>query len=222
MKRHLGMLVFVGLAMGLVVQGCTLMTTDPPSAKTYAIGATGPAGGLVFHDKGSYSGGWRYLEASPVDQPIDNIQNDLLNGSGINIPDPRITWNGNGEYVVIGASATAIGTGKANTDLIVAALGSSIGCAATQCTNSHVGGFGDWYLPSRDELELMFAVYKAHPDLLATFEWGDYWSSSEYNDAPDWAAGFACISESPGSSTPGFSSAKYKDGDSGTRAIRQF
>jgi hypothetical protein len=32
------------------------------------IRATGPAGGLVFYDKGDYSDGWRYLEAAPTDQ----------------------------------------------------------------------------------------------------------------------------------------------------------
>ena len=37
-------------------------------AQWEVIGATGPAGGLVFYDKGAVSDGWRYLEAAPVDQ----------------------------------------------------------------------------------------------------------------------------------------------------------
>jgi len=36
------------------------------TSKKYMIGETGPAGGIVFHDKGSYSDGPRYLEAAPV------------------------------------------------------------------------------------------------------------------------------------------------------------
>jgi len=33
--------------------------------RTYQIGDTGPAGGIVFLDRGDYSKGWRYLEAAP-------------------------------------------------------------------------------------------------------------------------------------------------------------
>ena len=31
------------------------------------IGTTGPGGGIIFYDKGSYSDGWRFLEAAPQD-----------------------------------------------------------------------------------------------------------------------------------------------------------
>jgi len=33
---------------------------------TYSLRDIGPAGGYIFYDKGSYSNGWRYLEAAPV------------------------------------------------------------------------------------------------------------------------------------------------------------
>jgi hypothetical protein len=33
---------------------------------TYSLRDIGPAGGYIFYDKGSYSDGWRYLEAAPV------------------------------------------------------------------------------------------------------------------------------------------------------------
>ncbi|GEM_PF-2942221 len=34
---------------------------------SYKIGSTGPAGGIVFYDKGEITDGWRYLEAAPSD-----------------------------------------------------------------------------------------------------------------------------------------------------------
>ena len=33
----------------------------------YKIGDTGPAGGIVFYDKGDNSDGWQYLEAAPCE-----------------------------------------------------------------------------------------------------------------------------------------------------------
>ena len=47
----------------------------------YAVGDTGPAEGIVFYDKGSYSDGWRYLEAAKSDQAT------------------RVEWGGSGEHL---------------------------------------------------------------------------------------------------------------------------
>jgi len=40
-----------------------------PAIPAYSIGETGPAGGLIFYDKGNNSDGWRDLEAAPADFP---------------------------------------------------------------------------------------------------------------------------------------------------------
>ena len=37
-----------------------------PISQNYVIGGPGPAGGLIFYDKGFSSDGWRYLEAAPA------------------------------------------------------------------------------------------------------------------------------------------------------------
>jgi formylglycine-generating enzyme required for sulfatase activity/TolB-like protein len=41
-------------------------TEDRLRQGVYEVGETGPAGGLVFYDEGSYSQGWRFLEAAPA------------------------------------------------------------------------------------------------------------------------------------------------------------
>lgn len=40
----------------------------PEHNQVYQIGETGPAGGTIFYDKGSYSNGWRYMEVAPSHQ----------------------------------------------------------------------------------------------------------------------------------------------------------
>ncbi len=134
------------------------------STKVYKIGDTGPAGGIVFYDKGKVSDGWRYLEAAPSDQ-----------SSGVP------WWNGSYVSIVTG---TGLGTGKSNTDAIIAAQGSG-SYAATLCRNLTLGGYSDWYLPSRDELNLMYVNLKKAG--LGGFGEGWLWSSSQnsYNYAWD-------------------------------------
>jgi hypothetical protein len=115
----------------------------------YAIGDTGPAGGLIFYDKGSYSGSpsWRYLEAAPTDQmtsePSYLIEVALFIQSSLR-------WG------LWGGPGTAIGTGASNTAAIVADNGRSGEYAALICDNLVLGGCSDWFLPSKDELHLMY------------------------------------------------------------------
>lgn len=109
---------------------------------TYAIGDEGPAGGTIFYDKGFYSDGWRYLEAAPADW------------YGSNDPWVDLDW---GCYdITINGTSTDIGTGKENTDIILAN-----GCAEPDtpvrlAATSEAGGYTDWFLPSRDELNAMY------------------------------------------------------------------
>ncbi|MCX7026723.1 MAG: DUF1566 domain-containing protein [Spirochaetes bacterium] len=121
------------------------------------IGAVGPAGGNVFYDKGFYSNGWRYLEAAPYSTEA-----------------MKAWWIGRGE--TLGATGAAIGTGKANTDTIVAATGSS-GSAAQYCADLVYGGFDDWFLPSIDELALIYHNLKLN--YKGNYSNYYYWSSTE-------------------------------------------
>jgi len=75
-------------------------------------------------------------------------------------------------------------TGKANTQLIITAIGSTRAQAASACVNSTKQGYSDWYLPSKKELALMFDTQaitktaKAHGG--AAFNNSPYWSSTQY------------------------------------------
>ncbi len=93
-------------------------------------------------------------------------------------------WNGS--YTTTGATGTSIGTGQANTTAIVNNQG--VGSyAAYVCDTLTLNGYDDWYLPSMDELNLMY-LSKTTIDATATTNGGNsfiedfYWNSSEVND----------------------------------------
>jgi hypothetical protein len=126
---------------------------------TTSLGQIGPGGGIIFYDKGSFSDGWQYLEVAPastvVRAPFFNGNNNIL---------PNTTRQ-------------EIGTGKSNTRTLVDffnRIGSS-GNAAQICNNLTYNGLNDWFLPSSEELKLVYLLKKRG---LGGFEEGLYWSSS--------------------------------------------
>lgn len=79
-------------------------------------------------------------------------------------------------YPKTGATGTAVGTGAANTQKIIAVQGRTYNYAALVCANYRGGGYSDWFLPSKDEL---FLLYK-QKNVVGGFIRGGYWSSSEF------------------------------------------
>jgi hypothetical protein len=72
------------------------------------------------------------------------------------------------------STGSAIGTGKANTTAIIAAIGQGT-YAAQFCHNFVYGGYHDWYLPSSDELNILYM----NRTLIGLFPSADiYWSST--------------------------------------------
>ena len=136
--------------------------TSAASARAYKIGDTGPAGGLIFYDKGDNSDGWRYLEAAPLEAEFQA----KWSIRGINADDTK----------------AVIGSGRRNTQFIVEALSKATGewdTAAQKCDELVFGGFDDWFLPSRDELDQMYGNLKRRN--LGDFKDRRYWSSSQYS-----------------------------------------
>lgn len=109
-------------------------------------------GGIIFYINNT---GQHGLIAAPTDQSTS------------------INWY-NGTYIVTGASGTAVGTGLSNTTSIISALGSG-SYAASLCNQLVLNEYDDWFLPSKEELNLMFQIYSQ----LGLDEFADYWSSTE-------------------------------------------
>jgi len=110
---------------------------------------------------------------------------------------------------ITGASRIAIGTGNQNTIDIITAC-STAGIAARLCYDLNQGGYSDWYLPSKDELNKLYINRSA----IGGFSTGLYWSSTEVNGTTAVYQNFA----------NGFFSENAKDDNHlfTTRAIRNF
>ena len=135
--------------------------------QVYTVGNTGPAGGKIFYvNPNSATDGWKYLEAAPVDEAPTYVYSNT--------------------NTTTGATATAIGTGQANTQTIVDAIGTTTSYAAKACKDKSVTyngkTYADWFLPSKEELALMYANQATIGGFYAAY----YWSSSEYNSDNAW------------------------------------
>lgn len=131
------------------------VTTHPSTTSPY-IGQTGPGGGIIFYDKGMVSDGWQFMEVTLNDQNKEEI------------------WGCDNQVV---NTQPEIGFGLMNTNNFVGKCNQG---AAYQCANFYLGGYNDWYLPSRDELELMYLYL--HKSAMGGFLKKDYWSSTEAQD----------------------------------------
>ncbi len=86
----------------------------------------------------------------------------------------------NGTYTTTNATGTAIGTGNSNTNTIVSAQGLG-SYAAKLCSDLVLGGYSDWYLPSKDELNKLFLSRSIIGGFNST-SLSYYWTSSEYSN----------------------------------------
>ena len=106
-----------------------------------------------------------------------------------------IQWY-NGSNVTTGATGTAIGTGAANTTAIISAQGATETSYAAGLARAYTGGgYTDWFLPSKDELNKMY-LNRATINTTAASNSGsnfvdnNYWSSSEAADVNAWLQAF--------------------------------
>ena len=148
----------------------TTTTVKEPTSTTipkiYQVGEIGPGGGIVFYVAPttnnlptSFTCGvdltatCTYLEVATTDGTTPSTWT----------PATKAQWGCHGNRT--GATAIAIGTGKANTDKILAAC-KDLGIAAdvankysTTSTAGAPGAAGQWFLPSIDELNELCKIY---------------------------------------------------------------
>ena len=161
--------------------------------KIYKLREKGPAGGIVFYDKGSYTNGWRFMEVAP---PSTEWTSKI--------------WSEQGQSV--DKTKAGIGYGKSNTERIISASkgAGKYSIAASLCGNMKHKGFNDWYLPSKDELKLISDVVGKNG--LGGFSSGYYWSSTEESSSSAWLCNVNKGAQVPGN----------KNGSLHVRAVRRF
>lgn len=144
------------------------------TASPYVVNATGATaltigqsyqGGIIFWLDGT---GQHGLIAATTDQSTG------------------IQWYNNGDYTVTNAVRDGIGAGMYNTERIIA--NQSTGSYAGQlCANYQGGGYGDWYLPSKYELNLLYSKKIAVGGFASAYYWS---STAEYSNGSAWAQSF--------------------------------
>jgi len=138
-----------GVGYGPDIAFTTISSTSLSIGDTYQ-------GGIIFYLNGTY----------PIQYGLVSAPNDQATS---------VPWYSQG-YTYYGTTSTDIGTGQTNTSSLVSILGNGY-YAARFCDDLFLNGFDDWFLPSRDELGLMYTNLKNN--VFGDFTNSSYWSSSE-------------------------------------------
>ena len=101
-----------------------------------------------------------------------------------------IQWRNGNTNQTTGATGTAVGTGSANTDAIILVQGPVATSYAAGLARAYAaGGYTDWFLPSIDELNLMYSNIGQGSLLgnIGNFDDDYYWSSTEVDTNSAWS-----------------------------------
>jgi len=99
-------------------------------------------------------------------------------------------WSGGSGNFNTEAHGDGLGAGEMNTMIIIATQGPNVyhyvaGLCANLVVNDNGINYGDWYLPSKEELDLMYD--NLHVAGFGGFTSGFYWSSTEHDNGYSWA-----------------------------------
>jgi len=171
------------MVLGVIVLGSC--ESDPPAPTGPKVGDT-HEGGIVFYVDPSGSSG---LIAATEDQGTAD------------------TWI-NLTFFKTGATSTT--DGETNTTTIIDAQGNMGTYAAKLCRDYRGGGFDDWFLPSKDQLNSLYNK----KGVVGGFSSAIYWSSTEKDVGQAWVQDFANGTQQSNSTDD--------DADVHTRAIRAY
>lgn len=146
---------FLGLIFFAALSGFSIF------GQTYQVGDLGPADGVIVYVNNSLDADWWYLEVA-VPSTVRGIE------------EPQAPWLFSpismGDLL-----SSAIGKGFENTQYLVS-FAEQRGIRGTAAQIAHEfeqNGYDDWFLPSKDELMLVYQAKELIPGLA-----GSYWSSS--------------------------------------------
>lgn len=148
------------------------LVKDCSDLTTYTIGQTGPSGGIIAYDKGSYTNGWRYIEAATADSAIEewgclsgqitNAQFDQIGTGYQNTVAIANYHNGLTNYYLNPSVCSNLNNGTVS---------------AKTALHEVIGLEKDWCIPSANELQLIYT--NLHTITLGNFTNTNYWSSTE-------------------------------------------
>ncbi|MEI6757082.1 MAG: DUF1566 domain-containing protein [Chlorobium sp.] len=193
----------------LLLASLTLsLGSAPSSAATPKIGESYGGGDVFYLDASGQHG----LIAAPADITTTFITQTT---SQFVWSTDQIKYEKSSDFAYreLANTSTATSQGAANTSKILLTYPASNfpQSAAAVASEYRGGGYHDWFLPSRDELNLLFLS----KNVIGGFVDATYWSSSEINESSAWCQSFK--SESKADDTLNF-----KDEYNRVRAVRAF
>ncbi len=158
-------ILMIAIVFTTMTIGCKKKTEEPtPATPAAKVVGESYGGGIIFYVDGS---GQHGLVAATADQSTG------------------VSWN-NGTNVSVPVAGFLIGDGQANTTSIVNTQGSGT-YAASICDQLVLNGYSDWFLPSKNELDMLYQ----QKDVVGGFSASSsYWSSSQSDAALAWKQQF--------------------------------
>lgn len=144
------------------------------NADDFAIGQTGPAGGIIAYKKSEYTNGWQYIEVAAT-----NLTNEEWGCMASNLTNAQFNQIGCGQQNTYAVLNYHNNLANYYTNPIVCSSLNNGTLASKSAKNIVINNTKDWFLPSKNELQQIFT--NLSPLNLGNFENSNYWSSTEAN-----------------------------------------